>query len=334
MPSVSVVIVNWNAADYIGECLDGLLRQSREPDEVVVVDNASTDGSGALLAARYPHVHLVRSRVNLGFAAGCNLGIRSTRGEYVATLNADAQPERDWLKALVEAMAADSRLGMCASLMLFKERPEIVNSAGIALDVLGIAWDRLGGRPASEATAPAEVFGPCAGAALYRREMLERLGGFDEDFFMYLEDVDLAWRAQAAGWRCRFVPGARVYHAHSAAAGEGSAFKNYLKARNKVWLIAKNYPWPQVALWGPLILLYDALAVAFAYPRGGRSSLRGRLDGLKALPAVLAKRRRQSQSRTPGWQDVRPRLHGPSSPWTIRQRFAHLDAYASPARHP
>ena len=322
---MTVVVVNWNGREYLGACLAALQEQTRSPDEVVLVDNGSTDGSTELVARRFPQVRVIGSETNLGFAGGCNLGVRAARGDYVATLNPDTRPEPGWLAALVGAMDADPSVGMCASLMLFMETPDVVNSAGVAVDVLGIAWDRLGGQPVAAASEQQEVFGACGGAALYRRSLWEQLGGFDEDFFMYLEDVDLAWRARAAGWRCLYVPAARVYHAHSASAIEGSAFKDYLKARNKVWLIAKNYPWPQIALWGPCVILYDLLGVALTLSKGSTAALRGRIDGLRGLGPILAKRRVTcARGQTPGWRAVRPYLVGLQSPWTVRGRFAHL----------
>lgn len=166
---------------------------------------------------------------------------------------------------------------MCASLMLFADRPEVVQSAGIAVDRAAIAWDRLGGHAAHEALEPCEVFGPSGGAALYRRAMLDEIGLYDERFFAYLEDVDLAWRAQRAGWRCRYVPAARVLHATSATSVQGSPFKNRLLGRNKVWLAMKNARMRDL----PVVAAYDLAAVLYAGLRRGEwAHLRGRLDGL------------------------------------------------------
>jgi len=325
---VAVVIVNWNGKEYLEPCLRAVLAQTYHKMEVVVVDNGSTDGSAELVVERFPQVRLIRSSTNLGFAAGCNLGVTASTSEYIATLNPDTRSEPEWLKSLVQGMETDRRIGMCASLMLRMDQPNVVDSAGIALDGLGIAWDRLGGQPATEAAAAEAVFGPCAGAALYRREMWDALGGFDEDFFMYLEDVDLAWRAQTHGWRCLYVPSARVYHQHSAAAVEGSPFKNFLKARNKIWLITKNYPYPQFLLWAPLILLYDLMAVGVACFKGNFSALRGRLAALCGLRRAIAKRQPVSPTETRGWVEVRRLICGVQSPWLIWRRYAHLSQHA------
>lgn len=327
LAKVSVVIVNWNGAAYLGPCLEALVRQERKADEVILVDNGSTDGSPEFVERQFPWVHLVRSERNLGFAAGCNSGVKVANGDYVVTLNSDTKVEPQWLARLVEPAEADPALGMCASLMLFMDRPNVINSAGIAVDVLGVAWDRLGGRPLEEGREAVEVFGPCAGAALYRRSMWDQLGGFDEDFFMYLEDVDLAWRARARGWRCRFVPEARVLHAHSASAVEGSAFKDFYKARNRVWVIAKNYPAPQVWWWLPAILGYDLMAVGYSLARGFLGPLRGRIAALCGLGVALRKRK-QAQPANGAWQNVRRCMAEPSLPWDSLRRVSHLRSIA------
>lgn len=320
MGRISVVIVNWNGGRHLASCLQALGRQTLPPSQIVVVDNASTDGSPGQVESEFPWVTLVRSPRNLGFAAGCNLGFRRSRGELVATLNPDADPEPRWLESLV-ASIDDRAVGMVASLMLFADRPGTVNSAGVSLDVLGMAWDRLGGAPRELAGRPAEVIGPCAGAALYRRDLLERLGGFDEDFFLYLEDVDLALRARQAGWTCRYSPDAVVHHVHSASAVEGSPFKNYLKARNKVWLIAKNYPRGHLLRWGAVMLAYDLLAAAYGARAGDWSAWRGRLAGLRRLPEM-----RSRHAGGTGWNNVARLMVGLESPSAVRARFLHLQA--------
>jgi GT2 family glycosyltransferase len=293
--SVAVVIPNWNGAALLPACLQALREQTCRDHEVVVVDNGSRDDSLAVLA-RFPEVRVLRFGRNRGFGAATNAGIRATAGPYVATLNNDAVPAPGWLAALVAV--ADSGVGMCASRMVFAARPDVLNSCGIALDRAGIAWDLLGGEPVGADRDLTEPFGPCAGAALYRRTMLDEVGLFEERFFAYLEDVDLAWRARRAGWRCRYVPAARVVHQHSATAGEGSAYKRYLLGRNKVWLLARNYPAAGLWRWLPLVVAYDLAAVGYALvARRETAALRGRLAGLAGLPAVLRERRRLLSSR-------------------------------------
>jgi GT2 family glycosyltransferase len=177
---------------------------------------------------------------------------------------------------------------------------------------------------------PVEVFGPCAGAALYRREMLNQVGVFDEDFFAYLEDADLAWRARRQGWRCLYVPAAHVLHRHSATGQEGSPFKSYHLGRNKVWMVVKNYPFR--ALWYvvPLVILYDLAATfyALAFLRDVHA-LRGRLAGLTHARKMWNKRRMAQESARDVWPrrlDL-PWLEPLSSPWRVLRRYAHLERH-------
>jgi len=325
-PKVSVIIPNWNGLHHLPTCLDAALSQTISSCEVILVDNGSTDGSADFVAANYPQVRVLRREKNLGFAAATNLGIRSSQGEYVATLNNDTQAEPTWLEGLVGAMHSATDVGMCASKLLFYDRRNVVNSAGIAMDRVGIAWDRDGGAPDSVGDLqPREIFGPCAGAALYRRAMLDQVGLFDEDFISYLEDVDLAWRAQALGWRCVYVPAARVYHVHSATGREGSPLKNRLLGRNKCWTILKNYPWPQWLAYAPLILAYDLSATAWGVlSRKDWSVAAGRLEALKALPAVL--RKRKSIQACQGYSShlAFARLSPVEAPWSVQRRYRHL----------
>lgn len=326
--NVSIIIPTWNGLRYLPTCLNAVQRQTYPQYEVVLVDNGSSDGSCEFVANHYPKVHVLRVERNLGFAGGTNLGIRNTHSEYVATLNDDTEVEPTWLEELVTAMDSDASIGMCASKMLFYDQRQVINSAGIAVDRVGIAWDREGGKPDDSAESkPCEIFGPCAGAALYRRAMLDEIGLFDDEYFAYLEDVDLAWRAQACGWRCLYVPSARVYHVHSASGQEGSSFKHYLLGRNKWWTIIKNYPWPHWLLYGLLSFAYDLMATVYGMViNRNLYGLRGRLAAFQSLPAVLRKRRAiQSCSRysAPRAFACLSPLDFPTRVW---QRFGHLQS--------
>lgn len=318
---VTVIILNWNGRRYLAPCLDALLAQDYQDFEIILVDNGSTDGSVDLVQAQYPEVRLILNEHNLGFAAANNQAIQASASEFVATLNNDTQVDQGWLGSLVDVMNAHSRVGMCACKMLFADRRNVINSAGIALDRAGIAWDRQGGQPDDPSeTAVQPVFGPCAGAALYRRAMLDEIGLFDEDFFAYLEDVDLAWRGQLAGWQALYVPHARVYHHHSATAQEGSPFKNRQLGRNKVWLIAKNYPMPYLLAYLPVILGFDVAAVGYALlTRREWSALQGRLDGLRGLGKMFGKRQ-PTHWGSNAWRSLAPI----TTPRRIMQRYQHL----------
>jgi GT2 family glycosyltransferase len=319
MAQVSLVIVNWNGKHLLQRCLPAALNQSFGDYQVLVLDNGSQDGSVDWIEANYPPdsgpldsgpldsgpcVRVIRSDRNLGFAAGNNEAIRVTESEFVATLNNDALPAPHWLGQLVCAMRSAPTVGMCASKMVrapswarvqadsHLDEAGIIDSCGIEIDRAGIGWNRYSGEPErADQVEPYDILGPCAGAALYRRAMLDQVGLFDEDYFAYYEDIDLAWRAQRAGWRCLYVPSARVLHYHSSTAGEGSTFKGYHLGRNKIWTLIKNYPWPDLAFYLPLILGYDIAAWGCALLGGDLGPLRGRLAAFKALPGVMGKRR-------------------------------------------
>lgn len=329
---VSVIIVNWNGRHHLETCLPALMQQTYGSVEIILVDNNSSDDSTQFVQAHFPQVRVLPLRENVGFARGNNVGILASTAPFVATLNNDTKPRPNWLTELVTAARASPDIGMVASKMLFFDRPQMINSAGIAIDRAGIAWDRWGGQAdsgssdgASSDDAAADIFGACAGAALYRRAMLDQVGLFDEDYFMYLEDVDLAWRGQLAGWRCVYAPTAVVYHHHSASAVEGSPFKSRLLGRNKLWTIMKNYPWPLVALYWPLIALYDAGSVGVALlQRRDVNPLIGRLWALPGLGKMWRKRRAVQRLRAISARRLRALMAPVAAPATVQRRYRHL----------
>ena len=323
-PLVTVVIPNWNGRHLLPTCLAALEQQSLPDFEIVVVDNGSTDGSVEWLKETWPRVRVLGNWENLGFAVAANQGIRATESKYVALLNNDTQVDIHWLAALLEAAEADDEVGMCASKMLFADRPQMINSTGICVDLAGIAWDCEGGEANDDSNQePRDVFGPCGGAALYRREMLEKIGFFDEDFFAYLEDVDLAWRARRAGWRALYVPAARVLHHHSATGVEGSRFKSFHLGRNKIWLLVKNYPLRRAWSYGFLCLLYDFAAVTYALiARRDPHALYGRVAALSGLRHMWKKRRATRSFDRFDFAWFAPLR----APWRVPTRYRHIVA--------
>ncbi len=321
-PRVTVVILNWNGWSFLGPCLRALEAQTYTDFEAVVVDNGSSDGSAERIGELFPLVRLIRNAENRGFAAANNQAIRATTTDYVATLNNDTEVDPGWLQALVEAADADAGVGAVASKMVFQHAPDIINSCGIALDRAGIAWDLYGGQPTASVMSAQEVFGACAGAALYRRAMLDDIGLFDEDFFAYMEDVDLAWRARIAGWRAVLAPNALVRHVHSGTLGDSSPRKRFLLGRNKVWLIAKCLPARDA--WSLLIAgVYDLGAIVFRARAGDWSALASRAAGLVGLPHMLAKR--PAIHGNPRGQRPAVRYDPLAAPWRVQDRYRHLD---------
>ncbi|HEY3288539.1 MAG TPA: glycosyltransferase family 2 protein [Anaerolineae bacterium] len=321
----SVIVINWNGRRYLEDCLTALRAQTYPKREVILVDNGSTDGSIEYVTAAFPETRIVRCEQNIGFAAANNLGFAAARGAYIATLNNDTRADPTWLADLVQAMQTKADIGMCASKMVLWSDPTIIDSAGIAFSWSGVAWDRYGGMPdeASEST-PVDIFGPCAGAALYKRELIERLGGYEGRFFIYLEDVDLAWRAQVAGWRCLYVPTARVIHVHSGTTVEGSSSKNFNLGRNKVWLLYRNLP--RKPGWLALVALYDLMAIAFSiYRYRNLQAIRGRLAGLRGIDQAMRAARQQIQAGAlPQNRDWQKRLSPLEAPWQVARRFDYL----------
>ncbi len=209
----------------------------------------------------------------------------------------DAQPRSNLNSALSTQHSALGEVGMVAATLLFTSRPDTIAAAGLELRRDGLALERLAGRPYRPGIAPYEIFGPTAGAALYSRRLLTELGGFDARYFAYLEDVDLAWRARLQGWRCLYAPAAAVLHHYSATGVQGSPFKSYHLARNRIWTIAKNLPTSLLRQWLPYILRYEAMAVAYGLLKRDPALLRGRRDALRGLSPILASRRAIQRTR-------------------------------------
>lgn len=278
--AVSVVVLAFAEGSLVTRCLTGLtaaLEELGEPGELVVVLNRPFPD------VRFPAgATLVEPAENLGFAGGANRGIAASAGEWVALVNDDCLVEPGALRALLDAGRTGEDVGSVAGLLRFEGRPEAVNSAGLAVDALGVASERLLGRPLADAGEPAEVFGASGGFGLYRRAMLDAVGGFDESFFVYLEDADLAWRARMAGWRSVYTPEAQALHRHSSVLGHGSQSKHALVGRNRVRMIAKNATGAQLRRHGGAMIAYDFAYVIYAAVRGRTlAPLTGRLDGIR-----------------------------------------------------
>jgi GT2 family glycosyltransferase len=246
---ISVVVVNWNSKRNLADCLESLSSQTDGAFDVVVVDNGSSDGSVELVRAEHPKVTLVAARENLGFAEGCNRGIEVATQPWIATLNNDAVADPHWIAQLrAAARTGAAHLGMIQSRIVFRQRPDRTNSTGVLMFPDGGAIDRDCDAPLRVDDLPDEVFCASAGAALYRRSMLEETrlhtGYFDRSFFMYFEDVDLGWRCRLAGWTACYVPSAVVHHSfHGSAGRHGEHFVLHQCQKNRVRCVLKNASW-------------------------------------------------------------------------------------------
>ena len=304
IPRVAVIIVNWNGGELLAQCLDHLSSQTVTPAQILVLDNASTDNS-ADSALAYADVRLIRSALNLGFAAGNNLALAHCDCELVALLNADAFAQPDWLERLIVAAMANPDVAAFGSLQLSCRDPAIIDGLGDRYHVSGLAR-RIGyGEPLTnyqsncDKACTREVFSVCAAAALYRRDALLRIGGFDEDFFCYFEDIDLGFRLRLAGFGAVTVNGAIVHHLGSASSGGyESEFSVYHGHRNMVWAFVKNMPAPLLLPLLPLHLLANMLTVLMFSLRGrAKLILRAKWDALLGLPKAWRKRRVIQQNR-------------------------------------
>ncbi len=290
MLEITVIIVNWNGRSWLQQCLPTLAAQTYNHFNTLVVDNGSTDDSIEWLSQNWPGVAIIPLDKNLGFAAANNIGIQATDSPLVALLNNDTLVDEGWLEALATAVSPPYT-GMVASHIVRWNDPDLLDSAGIRVDRAGIAWNRGWGQPVELAAASCSVFGPSGAAALYRREMLDEIGLFDEDYFAYYEDVDLAWRAQRAGWTCQYAPDARVRHWHSATSNKTPHYKNFLNGRNKLWTIVKNYDWPTLLWMAPIIILYDVMAAIYQTIKSRNTSpLRGRWQAISSAKKMVNKR--------------------------------------------
>jgi GT2 family glycosyltransferase len=278
--AVSAVVIAFAEDALVARSLDALtnaLEQVGEPAELVVVLNRPF---GDLRMP--PGAIVVQPGENLGFAGGVARAVAASSGEWIALANDDCVVEPDSLRALLDAGRAAGDIGSVAGLVRFEDRSGIVNSAGLDLDRRGVASERLLGHPAGDAGQPADVFGASAGFALYRRAMLDSVGGLDDSFFAYLEDADLAWRARMAGWRSVYTPEARALHRHSSVLGHRSDAKHLLVGRNRVRMIAKNATGHQLARHGATMIAYDLAYIAHEAVRAKTlAPLRGRLQGLR-----------------------------------------------------
>jgi GT2 family glycosyltransferase len=300
-PGIAVLIVNYNSGDMLQRCIKSLARQTRQDFEIVVVDNASSDDSAQRIEGRHANLTLVRAGRNLGFAAGNNLALKQVRSaRWIVLLNPDAFPEPDWLAAFAAAAESDPRYSFFGCRMLLADTPDVLDGTGDAYHVSGASWRRDHGVAALRGVRePDEIFAPCAAAALYSRAALEEVGGFDERYFCYHEDVDLAFRLRLRGHRCRYVPQAVVHHVSSGITGRRSDFATYHGHRNIIWTYVKDMPGLLFWAFLPLHLAMNLASIAVCALRGQLGViLRAKRDALAGLPAAWRQRRQIQADRT------------------------------------
>jgi GT2 family glycosyltransferase len=278
------------------DCLDSLRAQTEKGFEVILADHGSSDGSVEFVRQKYPEVKVLSVPNNLGFASAANAGVKESRGDLIALLENSARADACWLEEARLALARYPTAGSCAAKTLTDDDPPLIDSAGDEFSAWGIGYQR--GHDDEDDyrfNEETNVFSACGGAAVYRRELWESLGGFDEDFFAYYEDIDLAWRAWHRGWRCVYAPKAFVYHRAGTTAGRDPDRRYYLIQRNQELVLAKSAPGDVLMVCLPLHLIF-VLVSFFRALFTGRAGvfLKAKKDAVQMIPLMLSKRKEMS----------------------------------------
>lgn len=293
---LSVIIPHYNGVHHLTTCFTALRGQTYPHLEIILADNGSSDDSVALTRRDFPEVKILELGHNFGFTGAINRGIEQAQGQILVPLNNDTEVAPGWAQAIVGALCAHPDAGIIACKMLLFDQRDTLHSAGDGFGVNGIPINRgVWQKDTGQFDNDTYIFGGCGGAVAYRREMLEDIGLFDEELFMYLEDVDLNWRAQLAGYKAVFAPQAVVYHRLSASGG--GVIASYYTGRNTLWVLAKNLPgsifrrhWRAI-LGAQLKIAGEALQAWRG--EAARARLRGQLAGLWGLPRWLGRRSKQ-----------------------------------------
>jgi len=310
---ISVVVLNWNGCQVLDNCLKSLYDQTYQPLEIIVVDNASTDGSVEVVRQEFQNVKLIVNEKNLGFGAGNNIGIQASRGRYIMMLNNDTRLDPKCVEELKRSIEKDKSYGACASKILLESEPDIIDGVGIVVCPDGLSFGRGRLEKRERYDEEEEIFFASDCACLYRREMLDDIGLYDEDFFAYADETDMGWRARLAGWKCICSPKGIVYHLHSiSSGGRVSAFKAFLVERNRIWVALKNFPISLIIL-GQFYTLWRYVFQAYGALRGKGAAgqftsnfskaelvkilLRAYLSAGRKLPLMLKKRKMIQQKK-------------------------------------
>jgi GT2 family glycosyltransferase len=259
-PALSILIVNYNGGEGVLDCIASVLRHATADSEILVVDNASEDGSADAIAARFPEVRLIRSARNLGFGGGNNLAARDAKGKHLVFLNPDTRVEAGWAENLVAPLAGTDSVGLTTAKILLMDPPDRINTCGNAVHVTGLTLCRGMGAPRADFARREEVPAVSGAAFAMKADLFRNLGGFDEAFFLYMEDTDLSWRARLAGWRCEYEPSSVVHHDYSLRI---SPRKVFYQERNRYLMLLKTLRWSTLLLLLPAHLLAEVVSWGF-----------------------------------------------------------------------
>lgn len=300
---IAILIVNYNSWELLSQCLESLTRQTLQNFHVYVLDNASDQPPPDAVMSIIPNLNFVQSDENTGFAKANNtLMTKLSDTEWVVLLNPDTRPRSDWLEKLIEASDTYPDFDFFSSRLLQESDTDKLDGDGDSYHISGLVWRNGHNRIAATDAETREVFSPCAAAAMYRLQSLLDVGGFDEDFFCYVEDVDLGFRLRLAGAKCLLVPSAVVDHVGSATSGgQKSDFAVYHGHRNLVWCYIKNMPGILFWVFLPLHILLNLVSLVWFSLRGQANVIfRAKLDALKGIPGMWQKRALIQTSRVTG----------------------------------
>lgn len=307
-PWVSILVVNYNAGHFLQKTLDHVATQIETDYELILLDNASTDGSiAALKTDHLKNFKLIALTQNTGFAQGNNIAAKAARGDWIALLNPDTEAKPDWLSAFRRACQTFPEHKMFAGATISTANKDIMDGAGDCYHILGVPWRGGYGRPAEELPEIGECFSACGANALIHRETFLEIGGFDERFFCYCEDVDLGFRFRLEGMACIFWPEALIYHFGSGTTSVASPFSVRHGTRNRLWTFVKNMPPLALIVLLPLHIAINFVFIARAFMKGrGKLTVLGFVDGLKGLGPVYQDRKRvQARRKLTSWQICR-----------------------------
>ena len=285
---VSIIIPNFNGKQFLTDCLNSITKQNFSLYEVIIIDNASTDESVEYIKDNYAEFTLIQNLENLGFATAVNQGIKASNAEYVFLLNNDTELEVECVSNLLNCIDNDETIFSVSSKMIQNQDRNLIDDAGDEYTILGFT-QKVGNNKSSELyRSKREIFSACAGAAIYRRGIFDIIGYFDENFFAYMDDVDISYRARIYGFKCVYCPDALVYHHVSATSGSKyNAFKIRLAARNNVYVPYKNMPWPQLILNLLFLLLGFLIKYLVFVKKGyGKDYIAGLKEGLSSLDKI------------------------------------------------
>lgn len=296
MPKVSIVIPNYNGLKYLETCMNALRRQTMKDMEILFVDNGSADGSSEYIKTHYPEAVLIQLAENTGFCGAVNAGITKAKAPYVLLLNNDTEATETFVEELYRAIEKDARIFSCSSKMVQFHNRALMDDAGDLYCALGWAYARGKNKPLADFEEEQDVFFSCAGAAIYRKSILDKIGYFDENHFAYLEDADIGYRARIYGYVNRYAPKAVVYHIGSGSSGSVyNLFKTKYSSRNSVYLIYKNMPLLQIFLNLPLFIPgFVVKAVFFTIKGFGTEYVKGIANGF-----ALCKKGKQEGKKVP-----------------------------------